>query len=402
MKFLLLFSLLLTTSCSKKYILNDSEKSFINVVHYNVKELDSTKLKSSNKQMKSVKNILKRFDFDILSLNEVQYDLPNIPNKDFQTKGENLKAFAKIIGKKNMHSVFSKANTGNLAKKNEFGEYFSNYSSPKARKSADQRNFGIFPGQYSTGALVDEQIEVINIKVIDKLKWIEFNPKIDFSKFRYANGQKIEKEIELFDKSFIDATLKKDGKVFHLILLHTVPAFHFGNKKSVNYERNADQLRFLEWYLTGSTDREIILKDILPLKEGTPFIAMGDWNTELSNMKNPGSEILRSLKTKITFWLKGPIAHTNESSHFAPNPLRLQLDYIAFSEHFQSINSGIYRPESKRKELGCDRNYIRKNTKSYFIKKDKKVCYATFSDKYIELKEASDHFPLWANLIWKD
>ena len=188
------------------------------------------------------------------------------------------------------------------------------------------------------------------------------------------------------------------GFKFHIVLLHTVPAFHFGNKKSPNYDRNADQLRFLEWYLTGQTDLNIAGLDIDPLESNTPFIAIGDWNTELSNKTNPGSSVLRSLKDRSTFWMESPLEVSNESPSFAPDRLKLQLDYIALSKHFKVLDSGTYRPKEERKELGCDKVVDGEDVRSYSPKKSKQTCFARFNNDFLAAKKASDHFPIWVKL----
>jgi hypothetical protein len=384
-------------SCSHKKKINESN-SFLKVVHYNIKELDSKKLNSNSNQLKSVKSVLSNFEYDLLSINEIQFDLPNVPNQEFKTHGENLSILGKYLGLKNYRAIFFPANTGKKAKKKSNGTYIDSMSDKRARNFADQDNFGIFPGQYSTGVLLKDNIEVLDIKVISSLKWKDFNPKRNLNKYRTAKGKRINSDITLFDKTFTDITAKKDEVVFHIILLHTVPAFHFGNKKSINYVRNADQLRFLEWYLSGETDINVSLKDFTPLKKSDHYIALGDWNTELSNKKNPGSKVLRNLSKKSNFWLQAPISHTNESPSFAPKKLQLQLDYISASNSLKIKHSGIYSPTEKREELGCEKRSAGIDIRSYFDREKKSECYARFSKKYLELKEASDHLPIWANL----
>ncbi|OUR96460.1 hypothetical protein A9Q84_08915 [Halobacteriovorax marinus] len=401
MKYTLLLLLILLSSCALTPKKLNPEKSFLKIVHYNIKELNTVKLNSESKQLASVRAILNRFDSDILSINEIQYDLPNIPNDNFQTEGKNLDTLALKLGRKDISSVLRPANTGKNARKRKNGTYHSNFSAKNSRKFADPVNFGIFPAQYSTGALISNKLKILNVKTINELKWKQFNPKAKITRFTDASGKKLTNKMELFDKNFTDILVEKDSIKFHIILLHTVPAFHFGNKKSPNYERNADQLRFLEWYLTGSTNIKVGKTNITPLTSKDLFIAIGDWNTELSNTKNPGSEVLRSLEKKVTFWLDSSLAeigHTNESGSFAPRKLQLQLDYIAFSRHFKIRSAGIYHPKEGRRELGCLEKKEGRDIRSYFDRKQGRTCYATFSKDYLELKEASDHFPIWVNL----
>ena len=380
----------------------------IRIVHYNIKELDSTKINKPNPQLTYVKNVLKGLEYNILSLNEVQYDIPGVPNYQYKTRGENLKNLAKFINSdmSNWNSSFHPANTGALARKKSDGSFYSNFKNKKANDYADKVNYGIFPGQYSTGALFDfkKTYEVL----VKDLKWKDFNKKVSISKYKQANGKPLPKDMELFDKTFSDVTVKIKGRDVHLILLHTVPAYHFGNKRSPNYQRNADQLRFLEWYLTGKTDFKIELEHVKPLPPGTPFIAIGDWNTDITNKKNSGSKVLRRLFKKFTPWMEKP-GITNESPGFAKKRLKLTLDYIMFSEHFELVKGGVVLPKEERLFMGCNKNQakfknIPKNIKlTYWTnRKTKKKCYVGVNKDFFEIKKASDHFPIYADLEFKD
>ncbi|MFT6070343.1 MAG: endonuclease/exonuclease/phosphatase family metal-dependent hydrolase [Bacteriovoracaceae bacterium] len=379
----------------------------IRIVHFNIKELDSTKIKKPGAQLKAVKKILAKHDFNILSLNEVQYDIPGVPTYRFKTRGENLRLLSDFLDKKysDWNYSFHPANTGAFARKKKNGTYYTNFSSKNSRDYADQVNFGLFPAQYSTGALFDfkKTYEVL----VKDLKWKDFNKEVKISRYKQANGKALPKDMELFDKGFSDVTVMIKGKEVHLILLHTVPAYHFGNKKSPNYKRNADQLRFLEWYLTGKTDFPVELEHVKPLPPGTPFIAMGDWNTDITNKKNTGSKILRRLFTKFTPWMSKPET-TNESAGFAKKRLKLTLDYIMFSEHFEVVSAGVLKPVEDRVFMGCNNNKAKfKNIPedrvltNWYDRKKKRKCYVTVSKDFYEFKQASDHFPIFANLKFK-
>ena len=254
-----IYSLLFLVFLSKNAI--SQEK--ITLLHYNIKELDSSKIKGhkKNRQIQAVKKILSRYKPDILSINEIQYDLPFIPDSNFTTRGQNLKKLSSIL---NLYknTSFNPANTGLKAKSKKNGAYFLNPNNPKARLLADKINFGTMPAQYSTGLI--SRYPIIEEKVFTSIKWKDFNPNIELKKFKTSDGSSYPKNIELFDKNFSDITLKVGSKNIHIIVLHTVPSYHFGNKHSPNYQRNRDQLRFLEWYLTGETDIHVKLKRIKP------------------------------------------------------------------------------------------------------------------------------------------
>ena len=208
------------TSCA---LLKKPENE-INVVHWNIKELNSTKLNKNNTQLSAVDNILKELNFDILSVNELQYDIRNVPNKSFQTTGKNAEKFIKLMGEDpfNYAISFNKANTGQQARTYNNGKYATKLSR-RTRRLADPNNFGLFPAQYSSALISKYPIK--KEVVISKLKWREFNKEIKLSRFRNSLGKKVSRNLELFDKNFSDITIEIDGKEVHLIMLHAVPAF---------------------------------------------------------------------------------------------------------------------------------------------------------------------------------
>ncbi len=374
-------------SCSSLY-------ANFSILHYNIKELTTQKINSYDNQLMHAKSVINQFNFDIASINEIQFDLPNIPNSNYKTYGKNLEKIQEIIEINNLNYSFNPANTGMNARMKDDGTYYSSPSEEGAFENADQLNFGTFPAQYSTGAIF--KYKKISEKIINKLKWKTFNPNIDLSKFKDGKGHPVPDTIELFDKNFSDVLLKVEGKTLHLVLLHTVPSFHFGNKHTMNYERNRDQLRFLEWYLTGSTDINIPpLKNISPLNPNDYFITAGDFNVNIKG-NDHGSLVLQSLFSKIGIWDE-KATYTNESSGFSPSPMKLMLDYIGFSKNIKLINAKTYTPPSGREEAGCNTFPPEvKEKKIVSYSKNNNVCYAYVEKDYYNAKMASDHFPIWA------
>ncbi|MDA8792094.1 hypothetical protein N9N67_02540 [Bacteriovoracaceae bacterium] len=384
--------------------LNPSE---VNIFHFNIKELDSTKIRKKNKQLKSVKEIISKYDMNIVSFNEVQYDLPQVPNNNYSTTGTNISKLTHILGLGRLGKTsFQQANTGNNALRRSDGSYEVNPYAKGARSLADLVNFGIFPGQYSTGAAFDYPI--ISETVFTDIKWTDFNPDQVPSDFTMANGEKLPNNMPLFDKNFTDVVLKINKRDVHLILFHTVPSFHFGNKNSPNYVRNQDQLRFLEWYLTGSTDREVKLEGISPLDKDSYFIAIGDWNVDLKSEDSPGRVNLKRILNKTNPWISpSEFSFTNESSRFSPKPFRLMLDYIVVSKNIEVLEGEIIHPKFKREELECrpadDKRKFRKTKKgmtlvSYLTQDRSEICYVLIDSNYYNFKIASDHYPLRAKL----
>lgn len=401
--FLTLLLIFLFSSCSTLFTKNED----IYIVHYNIKELDSTKIKNNSNQITHVKKVLENLNLEkanIISINEIQFDLPNVPNSTFKTQGQNMASLLALLGEKPKfwNYSFFPANTGMRAKTKPGGEYYSDFSDSKVFSLADQTNFGIFPAQYSTGAAY--KFKKISEVEISSLKWKSFNQKININSYTQGDGKKLNSKMELFDKNFTDVLLDIKGHPVHLILLHTVPAYHFGNKKSPNYDRNADQLRFLEWYLTGSTDISVNLKNIKPLGSKDSFIAVGDWNTDINNKLNPGSKVLKRLFEKTKLWTSS-LKPTHESDGYKPDRLKMVLDYIITSKDLTVVQGGIYTPEENRLILGCDQSKALKEPisdgrvrVSYFDKSKNKTCYIVIDQAFYNLKMASDHMPIWAKI----
>ncbi|MCB0404639.1 MAG: endonuclease/exonuclease/phosphatase family protein [Bdellovibrionales bacterium] len=371
------------------------------VVQYNIKELDSVKLREAtpSEQLVAALNILKQLKPELLSLNEMAYDSPGVPNETFATNGENAAVIAKLLNE-TFNVSFNPANTGKNANRQPDGTFSTNPNDANWMKLVDHVNFGIFPFEYSTAAL--SKFPILSEKVIADLRWDAFVPNLNLENYRDAAGNKFPTDMELFDKNFTDIILKSGKYKFHVILLHTVPAFNFYNERGLNIVRNADQLRFLEWYLTGNSEKQDAaeISGICPLEKGTPFIALGDWNTDILDTNNPGSEVLRRLGDTFTYW-HAPTP-TYEGG-FGPKPFTVQFDYILHSDHFEVKNGGVYFPDSRRKELGC--NPVTEPTPEGFVKisykKDDEDCFAFVSAPYYEAKVGSDHFPIWADIEFK-
>ena len=407
MKYFLLLSFLASVSFAQA-------DTTINLVHYNIRELDVSKIRAGtrNEQVKQASRILKKFPADIVSINEIHYDLPGIPNADFKTKGKNIKSLGRLFLRnyRKFRFSFHESNMGENAKKKPDGTYELNPRAPGARKLTDPVNFGIFPGQYSTGAIT--KYKVLNRKVLSSLRWKSFRPSLDVSPYRDLVGNKFNvKTLELFNNDFTDWTVLIDGQKVHLIFLHTIPAFNFGDPKSINELRNADQISFLEWYLSGSTGFAVPSnlnengKAIQPLPPGSSFIAMGDWNVDITDTAKPGALILKRLLQKFTPVLGMGRTLTYESGTYAPKPYSAQLDYVLVSKNIDVVRAQVYAPDPARKELGCGLAKIPSPTNSRRVVKSYKnsqaetqKCWVEVSLAYAQAKTASDHFPVVARL----
>jgi endonuclease/exonuclease/phosphatase family metal-dependent hydrolase len=349
---------------------------------------------------------------DILSINELQYDLPGVPDPTYSSRGENLKRLLKLasLEEKLTWSSFHPANTGMRAKQLPNGHYTLNSRHPDFLKLADHENFGLFPAQYSTGGA--SKYRILGLKEFSGILWRDFRPNLDLTQYKDAVGTPYDTEkIPLFDKNFTHLLLEIEGREVHLVLLHTVPAFNFGNPQGLNLLRNSDQLAFLRWYLTGASDAQTPNEihdsksgfTATPLPKGATILAMGDWNTDIKSEKSDGSRILRELEESFSFVNKE--GHFTYEGRFSKRPFRSRLDYILISSDLKVTQSGVYYPPPEKRDLGCfsARENLRIPTYQVFrYKEGERYCYSQVSLPYYQLKLASDHLPVWADLEFKD
>lgn len=292
------------TSCNQK-------STTFSLLHYNIKELRTHKIEDpENEQVTELIKFLNKTQFDILSLNEVEFKNSNLETIKNRINYEYLK-----------YSIFVQANTGNNS----------------TNKGLDLVNFGKVPGEYSTAAL--SRFSIVNKTIITELKWKDFF-KDDLSDYKLSSGADIPVDIELFDKSFSDITILVENKRIHLILLHTVPSFGFGNKRTINFLRNKRQLDFLKWYLNRDGKSQA-RADLSPLKQQESFIVVGDLNVDIKS-NNQGAKTLKAIIAENNSWI--PL---DKMDYTHPNP-KLMLDYIIFSKNIVAKKGMIIKDASSR------------------------------------------------------
>ena len=404
----------------------------LSLLHFNIKELTTEKLlDQNNEQVNAAAKIIRDNLTDIISINEIQFDLENIPTIGLPGYTNDLNNMTRLIGKVGVFDnpwfySFEPANTGRYAKNiNTKGEYLKSGSS-KTPDYADHENFGIFPAQYSTG--LASRYPIIQRVILKKLKWTDWNPEIPLSNYRLANKDKLSKNIPLFDKSFVDSVIQLGSKRIHVITLHTVPAFGFGHARSFNEVRNYDQLAFLDWYLRGRCEPKSISKvkrcktPIRPLSKNSSFIATGDWNTDIHS-NDMGAKVLQSMDSSSVIKLLKPTgdflgfgksAVTYLKSGHDVNDLKLRLDYVAVSDDIDLLSSKIVSPKAEYYQFGCESS---QELASELIPKEKLpdflyqiiknklnsnseqlYCAVRVSKKFVASRKASDHFPLLLKL----
>lgn len=412
----------------------------LRLVHFNIKELTTAKLiDKSNQQVESATNTISSLSPDFISFNEIQYDLPSVPTVEQpESIGRNIeRLIEKIVIDRKLELplweyTFEEANTGRNAKKRDGINYFEDPNDPEARNCADQINFGVFPGQYSTGFA--SRFPITERKVYTNTPWRAWNPSIDLEQFTYSNNQPVPANMELFDKNFNHSIVIVDNRQIHFVTFHAVPAYGFGSSKSPNYARNRDQLEFLKWYLIGECQKPYNCNStgISPIPHDEPFIAVGDLNVDISS-DSPGAEVLKELfiRPEVQQWFPGNwdpafknknVTFLSDGVDMGETSLQQQLDYILVSKHFKILNGEVFAPKSEFREYNCFKNIEEAIKKSKEVREElstqhkpykvevvsrwmkmfagnsKLFCVVSTTKVFSDFRVGSDHLPLYVDL----
>ena len=211
---------------------------------FNIRDLTMDKLRDpGNLQAVAAAKIIKRFAPDVLSINEMEAD-PAAPRafvENFLHKGEAPVDYP--------FSHIGETNSGVPA---GFPPPF------------DYKGFGRFKGQYGIACLSRHRMDFGAIKNYKDVPWRAMSPD-------YCDEAKCPESFPLWSTAFLDIPIEIDGTAVHFVLLHpTVPL-----RNQMNFRRNADQLRFLERYISGQG-----IHGVSALLAEKPFVVMGDLNTD--------------------------------------------------------------------------------------------------------------------------
>ncbi len=223
---------------------------------FNIRDLTMQKLRDpGNSQAQAAAKIIKKFAPDVLSINEMEADpaAPRIFVKNFLQRGEDPVDYPFFY----MGNTNSGVPTG-------FPPPF------------DYKGFGRFKGQYGIACLSRYRIDIDAVKNYKDVPWGSMPLNYCAEADSPCPGS-----FPLWSTAFLDipieiGPIEKGITAVHFLLLHpTVPLRNY-----MNLRRNADQLRFLERYISGQG-----MPGVSPLPADAPFVVMGDLNTD------PGEEL---------------------------------------------------------------------------------------------------------------
>jgi hypothetical protein len=333
------------------------------VFHYNLCEARTTELDDpENERINALaKTIVKLANGEVptfASFNELQYDIPGVPNKTHTSLGQNLTILydrvQALTDSKEMFETTTTFKPGNCgvcgrAKKMPDGNYCNSRDATLEELWEYGDSIGCLatlPAQYGVGFWSNHK--VVDVRVISKLQWKEFNPEIDLTNYLDQKGDSLPEDITLFDKCCMIVKVNIQGKLIHFVVLHAIPAYNFGSEKSANIARNGDQLGFLEWLLVKNTRiKPPILYDdtgrvLEPIPIDETVIATGDLNEDSTRIDHPGAKHLINIHNDPKYHIF-PWQQPTEISKHGDEIIELQLDYMISGGNAIEVVSGSER-----------------------------------------------------------
>jgi hypothetical protein len=202
----------------------------------------------------------------------------------------------------------------------------------------DQKGFGLFEGQYGIAVFSRFPIFKGGVRSFEGFPWRALPKELSCLGDRAVE---IHESFPLFSTNLLDVPLRIGGRDLHAIILHaSVPV-----KGPVNKERNANQLNFLNEYISGRA-----LPGVEPFEAGKSFVVMGDLNADPEKGEGVREAMRRLLEnpalnglvpSRPTFLEGGGV----EAAPLGTEGLSLKLDHILPSRDFVVLKHEVFRPE---------------------------------------------------------
>ena len=343
--------------------------------------------------------VIQRLRPDILLVNELTYDYPELPSGDGKPPGSNALRFAETFlavsqgpGLEPMeYSVFQpETNTGlhsGLDLDNS-GDQTTTWQTPAPSDSVgapppqtregrtygnDSWGFGTFPGQYGMALFVRKGLRILtdSIRTFQDFRWSAmpdaFVPTLPDGSPWYSNDEWTAYRLSSKTHAVVPVMFE-DGRVVSAIISHPTPPAFDGDEQR-NKKRNHDEIRLLAAIVN---DESYVSDDHGVrggLRSGSAFVILGDLNAdpdEGSTVGNPMQKFLLGSPRIVATFV--PVADSIGITSFPrldPDDTAqfgLRVDYVLPSSDFEIVGGGVYRPT--------------------------------------ELRGVSDHFPVWIDASW--
>ncbi len=358
----LLICSILFTICSCKRTQNRSESTIqsIRFASYNVALFRSEEgalandLKSGKDiQIQNVAAVIQEVRPDVIALMEFDYDPTGKLLDDFQNKYLSVDQHGKAAIQY-PYKISIPSNTGILS-----GFDLNNDGSVSLPN--DGFGYGKYNGQYAFALLSKYPIDTKHIRSFQKMLWKDMpeakRPMNEDGTYYYDDQEW--DVFRLSSKNHIDIPIQiPNGKTTHVILAHPTPPV-FDGPEDRNGLRNYDEIRLLKDYISNAN---YLLDDKGKkggLKQGVPFVVMGDLNADpIDGDSYPGA---------ITQLLESPLVHAtvardslipkskggkvyDRSKKDKGNPaydtsfFGKRIDYVLPSKQFNITKSGVFWP----------------------------------------------------------
>lgn len=252
------------------------ETQRIRMGHWNIKELGTAKiLDPEGTQLPAMAEILGRFRPDILSVNELQFDIENVPEQGLPGAPEGTRPGDACQGR-NARRLADRLHELNPDLQYDYAVVaMGNSGVPFETDEEVHENFHVRPdeylGRYSLGLLSRYPILHDRVRVLHDLAWHDL-PGNRIERIREELGIEVPVGYPLFEKAIVVVPIDVEGMIFHVVLLHPMTA----GFSPMNPHRNHDELRALTLWLSG----ELSAPGWEPLPADARFVLVGDFNVD--------------------------------------------------------------------------------------------------------------------------
>ncbi len=339
----------------------DDTSDKLRIAQFNIRELTTAKLlDANNKQVNSAAELIARFDADILSINEIQYALKDVPDAGLPgattarpgalaTGDDPANNAARLAARvtevdADVEYPYAAMFLGNSG--------FAYTGSTGGHAELATRGFGEWQGRFNSALLSKHEILVDDVRVIHDYPWHDV-PDNSLADMEAALGIAVPADYPIFEKALFVVPVKlEDGTVLHMVLAHPVSS----GFNDLNPYRNRDELHAISLFLTGE------LPGVEPLPADAHFIVIGDLNSDPEDGEGGGGihALLEHPLIDPYFPVgRGGTAGTHPERNtflsgcgrdtLVTNPaskLQLQLDYLLTSSTLGAPDaSAVYWPD---------------------------------------------------------
>jgi hypothetical protein len=256
----------------------DDQTPKLRIAQFNIRELTTAKLlDAGHRQVNAAVEVITRFDADILSINEIQYDLVNVPVAGLPGATQVALGAVAVDGApaKNAARLADRiaAADGELDYKHTAmflgNSGFAYTGDTGGHAELATRGFGEFPGRFNSALLSRYPIIKSGVRAIHDYRWRDL-PGNRIAEIEATLGIAIPDDFPLFEKALFVVPVDVDGDVIYFVLAHPVSS----GFSAMNPYRNHDELRAIALFLSGE------LPGVEPLPAGAHFVVVGDLNAD--------------------------------------------------------------------------------------------------------------------------